>query len=334
MARDPGPLDSPGRPPYVQPMNDSRVVRFGAFRFNPATGDVTGPVGTRRLQPQPATVLALLVSRPGALVTREELRQRIWPDTRVEFDQGINFCIRQIRTALDERAEAPVFIETLPRRGYRFLAEVEREAPAGTDVTAPRPAVTAGAHPARRSRRTGVLLPAGIALFVVAGLLARRPPAGQQEGTAGIGAEAAGAPAKSDRALEVRLALLPLTDPENPSALAAFNRALGDALVVEFTAADEGRWGVVGPLTTGTLLEDGITPAQLGARTGSAFVLSGGVRAADSTVFLQAVRQADGVHVFARRLRLGARTPGDLAAELAAAAVAAIREGRPAPDDV
>jgi DNA-binding winged helix-turn-helix (wHTH) protein len=78
------------------------------------------------LEPQPARVLAALVTRPGSLVTRQELRASVWPeDTHVAFDQGLNYCIRQVRAALGDNARQPVFIETVARRGYRFLPKVE-----------------------------------------------------------------------------------------------------------------------------------------------------------------------------------------------------------------
>ena len=77
------------------------------------------------LEPQPARVLAALVTRPGSLVTREELRVSVWPEgTHVEFDQGLNYCIRQVRAALGDNARQPVFIETVARKGYRFLPQV------------------------------------------------------------------------------------------------------------------------------------------------------------------------------------------------------------------
>jgi DNA-binding winged helix-turn-helix (wHTH) protein len=79
-----------------------------------------------RFQPQPFKVLAALVSNPGKLITREELRNQVWQGTTfVDFEQGLNFCVRRIRTVLDDDADAPRFIETVPRRGYRFIAAVE-----------------------------------------------------------------------------------------------------------------------------------------------------------------------------------------------------------------
>jgi DNA-binding winged helix-turn-helix (wHTH) protein/TolB-like protein len=100
-------------------------VTFGLFVFDPASGALTREGTPVRLQPQPARVLAILVSRAGEVVPREELRQLIWNDgTFVDFERGLNFCIAQIRSALKDTADSPRFIETIPRRGYRFIAPV------------------------------------------------------------------------------------------------------------------------------------------------------------------------------------------------------------------
>ncbi len=100
--------------------------RFGAFELCPATGEVLKAGAKLKLQPQPFRLLLLLVSRPGELITREEIRQALWSDgTTVEFDQSLNSCIRQIRAVLGEDVHEPKFIETLPKRGYRFLCSVE-----------------------------------------------------------------------------------------------------------------------------------------------------------------------------------------------------------------
>ena len=81
-----------------------------------------------RLQPQPARVLAILVGRAGEVVSREDLRSQIWNDgTHVDFERGLNFCIAQIRNALGDSAESPRFIETVPKRGYRFIAPVRSD---------------------------------------------------------------------------------------------------------------------------------------------------------------------------------------------------------------
>ncbi|OLC78077.1 MAG: hypothetical protein AUH72_16520 [Acidobacteria bacterium 13_1_40CM_4_65_8] len=105
--------------------NEPGVIRFGDFEFDERAGELRRNGTTTRLEPQPARVLALLVERAGEVVTRAELQQRVWSgDTFVDFDRGLNYCIAQIREALGDSASEPRFVETLPRRGYRFIAPV------------------------------------------------------------------------------------------------------------------------------------------------------------------------------------------------------------------
>jgi DNA-binding winged helix-turn-helix (wHTH) protein/TolB-like protein len=100
-------------------------VEFGPFRFEVTSGALSRHGMSVRLQPQPARVLAVLVSRPGEVVSRDELRQQIWPEgTYVDFERGLNFAIAHIRAALGDSADAPRYIETVPRRGYRFIAPI------------------------------------------------------------------------------------------------------------------------------------------------------------------------------------------------------------------
>ena len=107
------------------------MLRFADYTFDPGTGELRGRGGTIvPLEPQPARVLAALASRSGSLVTRDELRTVLWPEgTHVEFDEGLNYCIRQVRAALGDNARQPVFIQTVARRGYRFLPAVDMLSP-------------------------------------------------------------------------------------------------------------------------------------------------------------------------------------------------------------
>jgi DNA-binding winged helix-turn-helix (wHTH) protein len=118
------------KPPASPPPERSgewTLVRFGMFEVDLRNGELRKGGVLVKLQQQPFKVLALLVERPGDIVTREELRCRIWGgDTFVDFDQGLNFCIKQIRAALGDQADTPRYVETLPRRGYRFIAPLER----------------------------------------------------------------------------------------------------------------------------------------------------------------------------------------------------------------
>src|SRR5215467_11650807 len=102
------------------------ILRFDVFEVDTAAGELRRQGDRVKLPPQPCRVLELLVRRGGEVVTRENIRERIWSDSFVDFEQGLNFCIRQIREALGDNADAPRFIETLPRRGYRFLLPMEK----------------------------------------------------------------------------------------------------------------------------------------------------------------------------------------------------------------
>jgi TolB-like protein/DNA-binding winged helix-turn-helix (wHTH) protein/cytochrome c-type biogenesis protein CcmH/NrfG len=98
---------------------------FGPFQLDLKNGELRKAGATLKLQPQPARLLTLLVSRAGQLVTREEIRSQLWgSETFVDFDQSVNFCIRQIRATLHDDADRPCYVETVPRRGYRFIAPV------------------------------------------------------------------------------------------------------------------------------------------------------------------------------------------------------------------
>src|ERR1700720_3503723 len=107
-----------------------QVIRFATFEVDLPAGEVRKGGVKRKLTGQPFQVLAILLERPGEVVTREELQKRLWPDTFVDVDHNLNTAINKIREVLGDSAESPRFVETLPRRGYRFIAPVE-----GTQTT-------------------------------------------------------------------------------------------------------------------------------------------------------------------------------------------------------
>jgi DNA-binding winged helix-turn-helix (wHTH) protein len=110
----------------MQTATRNRRLRFARFELDLDARELLRDGRPVRIQPQPLRVLEILVVQAGTLVTREELRRRVWDEaTFVEFDQGLNYCIRQIRLTLGDDAATPVFIETLKKRGYRFTARVE-----------------------------------------------------------------------------------------------------------------------------------------------------------------------------------------------------------------
>jgi DNA-binding winged helix-turn-helix (wHTH) protein len=105
--------------------SSAEVFRFGAFEANVHTGELRRDEMKIHLQGQPFLVLVLLLERAGDVVTREELRDRVWPkNTFVEFDYALNTAIKKIRAVLGDDANVPRYIETIPRRGYRFITSV------------------------------------------------------------------------------------------------------------------------------------------------------------------------------------------------------------------
>jgi formylglycine-generating enzyme required for sulfatase activity/DNA-binding winged helix-turn-helix (wHTH) protein/dienelactone hydrolase len=113
------------------------LLRFGVFELDLRTGELRKGGKQLSLPPQPFKILVLLATHPSELVTREEIRQEIWGNgTFVDFEQGLNFAINKIRTALRDEAETPRYIETLPRRGYRFIAPIEAIPGAGQALAA------------------------------------------------------------------------------------------------------------------------------------------------------------------------------------------------------
>jgi DNA-binding winged helix-turn-helix (wHTH) protein/TolB-like protein len=159
----------------------SEQFLFGPFSFEPASGSLSRQGILVRLQPQPARVLAILIERGGEVVSREQLRQQIWPEgTYVDFERGLNFSIARIRAALRDAADHPHYIETLPKRGYRFIAPVTRQSPAQTQVALvpeasatselrPEPAFESGRRPWQQTR---VALAAVAAVLLAFGAVA------------------------------------------------------------------------------------------------------------------------------------------------------------------
>lgn len=148
-----------------------RVLHFGPFTVDLEARSLHRQTRRIKLQDQPFQVLAVLLERPSELITREELRQRLWAaDTLVDFDHGLNIAINKLREALGDSADEPRFIQTVPRRGYRFLGELQSEKPlieagSGQDAATARP-------PERRhivyAGAAGILLLAGaVALLVL-----------------------------------------------------------------------------------------------------------------------------------------------------------------------
>lgn len=130
------------------------MQKFGVFEFDSDSGELRKNGRVVALEPQPARALALLLARAGEIVSREELRDAVWgADTHVDFDRGIAYCVSQIRSALGDSGENPRFVQTVPRRGFRFIAPataapiVGAPGPVSTVLQAPHPMSRAAFRP-------------------------------------------------------------------------------------------------------------------------------------------------------------------------------------------
>jgi len=202
----------------------SGQVRFGLFEFDPASGALAREGAPVRLQPQPARVLALLVARAGEVVTRDALRHEVWSDgTFVDFERGLNFCIAQIRSALGDTADSPRFIETLPKRGYRFIAPVRAFDPPPQQGSVSRPSalpdLTTSVSLGRPGRR-GLIVAAFAGLALVTAAL-----------VAGVWRAAAVDP-------RVRIAVVPFDNETGMEDFDRIARGVADATVARLAAPE------------------------------------------------------------------------------------------------
>lgn len=173
---------SPNRRPEPESAAKPGILRFGVFELDLATGELRKAGRKVRIQDQPLAVLVTLLERPGELVTREELRQKVWQaDTFVDFEAGLNKAITKVREVLSDSAVSPRFIETLPRRGYRFIAPVEKlpaelevsPAPPASSVVPAAPASPVAPEvpplktPSRRAKRLQLLIVGGASVLLL-----------------------------------------------------------------------------------------------------------------------------------------------------------------------
>ena len=145
----------------------SKIVSFGVYEFDSRARELRREGMRVRLEGQPVAILQMLIDRPGELVTREELQKELWPaDTFVDFEHSLNAAVKRLRAALNDSADHPHYIETLARRGYRFIAPVNGvDARGESDASI---AIPTGAQPPAGFHGRSLWLTAALALFAVA----------------------------------------------------------------------------------------------------------------------------------------------------------------------
>jgi TolB-like protein/DNA-binding winged helix-turn-helix (wHTH) protein/Tfp pilus assembly protein PilF len=231
--------------------------RFGSFELDPRTAELRRDGAVVKLQPQPFRVLALLVERAGELVTREELKKALWGDeTYVDFERGLNFCINQVRAALGDSADSPQFVQTLPRRGYRFISPVTSSEPVASES----PARKSTARLKDLGRTAGGV--AFLALLVTgAAFLARRATNP--------------APAQHPRTM---IAVLPLEDLTGDPPPSWFADGLTDELIAQIGRVSPRRLGVIARTSAMTYRGSSKTIGDIGRELTVSHVVEGSLR--------------------------------------------------------
>ena len=234
------------------------------------------------LQPQPARVLELLARRSGEVVSREEIRELVWGESFVDFDAGLNFCIKQIRRALEDSATAPRYVETLPRRGYRFLPPVQaRRETNGQGISIPAPAPEPEAVPAPAPSRpaarwpllTGISVLAA-ALIVLVFLVASRFPLAPEH---------------------PRLAVFPLACRSASPADRQICGGITEELTAELTRQLPREVEVIGPTSLLAYQGSGKSEREIGAKLGAAYLLTGSADPSGGQIRIEArLAAADG----------------------------------------
>ncbi len=223
------------------------IFRFGVFELHPAGRELRKAGMLIRLAPQPFQLLTLLVERPGAVVSRETIRRALWgEDTFVDFDKSVNVCVTQVRAALGDDPDSPRFVQTVPRRGYRFVAPVERTPSAGTV-----PAVVADPPPRRRNAVIALAALATVGAAATTWRIAGTPPGGR-------------------RAL---VAVMPLSTSETGEPVELFREGLLEETITQIGHAHPARLGAIARTSSVAVARENLTARQAAARLGAAYVL-------------------------------------------------------------
>ena len=271
--------------------SSSRRVRTGLFEIDFGSGEVHKEGRKVPLQEQPFRVLAILLERPGEVVTREQLQAQLWPaDTYVGFDEGLNTAIRKLRVAFGDSAENPRFIETVSRRGYRFVAPVREAAalaPQSSDsVAAPDAAEVKHGRPWRIQRPVLVLSAAALLVILVGiAYLARWHSSAN--------------PSVPKR---VMLAILPFQNLSNDPEQEYFSDGLTEETITDLGKLTPEQLGVIARTSAMAYKHTNKTISQIGHELGVDYILEGSVRRDGEKVRIaaQLIRVQDQTHLWAQ----------------------------------
>ena len=246
----------------------TRTVRVGDFEYCPDSGTLLrlgDGASAERLAPKPAALLAMLVDRRGGLVTRTEIRDQLWGDVTVDFDNSLNYCVRQVRLAFGDNATTPRYIETVPGRGYRLKPEL---------FAAP----TENAQPDRR----GISRRAWVAIAI---------------GGVALGGGAWFALRKRER---LRIAIMPFATATMPPAFALRCNQVEARVLADLTTRGRDFLDVIGPRTTGPLVAENLSVPRIAEKLAVDHVVN--ARLIGEEMLFELIRTSDRAHIYARRV--------------------------------
>jgi len=279
------------------PGSNSSPIRFGVFELDLEAKELRKSGIRIHLQPQPFEVLAVLVSRPGQVVSREELQQKLWAgDTFVDFDRSLTAAVKRLRIALNDDADTPRYIETIPRRGYRMIFPVTK-VPAGATVDLP---------PSTESRRmfrwTSTLAVVVLVILAFAGYYLRVRTI------------------RESQAPRIMLAVLPFEN-FDPKIESYFSDGLTEELIAELGELNPQAMGVIARTSAMHYKGTNQTIATIGHDLGVDYVLEGSVRQQGNKlrITVQLIRVSDQTHLWARSYDRTSENALTLESELAQA---------------
>lgn len=271
-------------------------LRFGSYDLDLKAAELRKGGSLIRLKPQPFRVLAFLAENAGAVVTREELRDRIWgAETFVDFERGLNSCITQIRSVLNDEAESPRFIETLPRRGYRFIAQVETVNGASAPSTLRVEAATAESATVKQAAPQvwrWVAAGATLLLLLIASLVLLR---------------SAPVPAATAPSGRVMLAVLPFQNLSGDPLQEFFGDGMTEEMIAVLGGLQPERLGVIARTSAMRYKHTKKGVREIGGDLHVTYVVEGSIRreAGRARITAQLIRVSDESHIWAQSYERG-----------------------------
>ncbi|HYL62664.1 MAG TPA: winged helix-turn-helix domain-containing protein [Candidatus Methylomirabilis sp.] len=286
--------------------------RFGLFELDAVKRELRREGTVVRLQAQPALALACLVKSAGQVVSREELCKAVWgKETFVDFERGLNFCIAQIREALNDDAVAPRYVRTIPKRGYQFIAPIEplaarqENAEAEREPEAQPEFVASGLSGGNVALLVGVVVLAAFAFGLGYRLLSTQ--------------RTAGAVQSADAARQAIVAVVRFDNETSDVAMTRFADGLTDTVVEQLTAASRERYAVIGNAEILRLPRDLRDLNEIASSLGARYVVLGQVQASGSQTRILAhlIRMPGQTHIWVVRVDRAIAEPLAAEAELA-----------------